>query len=67
MKELYNLSKNLREMRLQLGYTQSYVAKQLDITYQSYQAYELGVTVPTLQIFIKLAKFFDVSYEDLLE
>ena len=33
-------------------------------SYQSYQAYERGIAVPTLQNFIKLAKFYDVSLED---
>ena len=66
MKELFNLSNNLRQLRKQSGKTQSQVAEELGITYQSYQAYELGITVPTLQNFIKLAKLFDVAYEDLL-
>lgn len=67
MQELYNLSKNLRDLRKQYGYTQTFVAEQIGIAYQSYQAYEWGVTVPTLQNFIKLAKLYNVSYEDLLE
>ena len=67
MKELLNLSKNLRELRNETGLTQRDVAEKLGITYQSYQAYELGLTVPTLQNFIKLAKLFDVSLEELLE
>jgi DNA-binding XRE family transcriptional regulator len=66
MQELYNLPKNLKSLRKQYGYTQSYVATQLGITCQSYQAYEWGITVPTLQNFIKLAKLFDVTYEELL-
>lgn len=67
MQELYNLSKNLKELRKQFGYTQTYVAKQIGITCQSYQAYEWGVTVPTLQNFIKLAKLYDVSLDELVE
>lgn len=67
MQELYNLSKNLKDLRKQYGYTQAYVAKNLGITCQSYQAYEWGVTVPTLQNFIKLAKLYEVSLDDLLE
>lgn len=67
MEELYRLSKNLKNLRKQFNYTQKYVAEQLGITYQSYQAYELGVTVPTLQNFIKLAKLYSVAYEELLE
>jgi transcriptional regulator with XRE-family HTH domain len=66
MQELYNLPHNLKALRKQYGYSQTYVAEQLGIAYQSYQAYEWGLTVPTLQNFIKLAKLYDVSYEDLL-
>lgn len=67
MEELYRLSKNLKALRKQFGYMQTYVAEQLGIAYQSYQAYEWGISVPTLQNFIKLAKLYDVSYEELLE
>ncbi len=67
MKELYNLSKNLKELRKQFGYTQIYVAEQIGISYQSYQHYEWGITVPTLQNFIKLSKLYGVSCDDLLE
>ena len=67
MKELYRLSENLRMLREQYGYTLKYVAEQLGIAYQSYQCYERGLTVPTLQNFIKLAKLYDVSMEELLE
>lgn len=67
MKELLNLSKNLKDLRKASGMTQKQVAEKLQIAYQSYQAYELGLTVPTLQNFIKLTKLFDVSYEDLLD
>lgn len=67
MEELYRLSENLKNLRKQFNYTQKFVAEQLGITYQSYQAYELGITVPTLQNFIKLAKLYNVAYEELLE
>lgn len=67
LKELQNLPKNLKSLRAESGLTQKQVAKELGITYQSYQAYELGLTLPTLQNFIKLCKLFDVSYEELLE
>ena len=67
MNELYQLSKNLQRLRKQYGYTLMYVAEQLGITYQSYHAYERGITVPTLQNFIKLAKLYDISLDELIE
>lgn len=67
MDELYNLSKNIKDLRKQFGYTQKYVAEQIGISCQSYQHYEWGITVPTLQHFIKIVKLYEVSYEDLLD
>lgn len=67
MKELYRLSENLKMLREQYGYTMKYVADQLGIAYQSYQCYERGLTVPTLQNFIKLARLYDVSLDELIE
>lgn len=67
MYKLNNLAKNLKYLRKQFGYTQKYVAENLGITYQSYQAYEFGTTVPTLQNFIKLANLYDIQIDELLE
>ena len=66
MDELYKLAQNLKDLRKQYGYTQTYVAQQIGITYQSYQHYEWGLTVPTLQNCIKLAKLYGETLESLL-
>ncbi len=66
MNEFVELSKNLSEMRKIYGYTQKYVAEKLGITYQSYQAYERGIAVPSLKNFVKLADLFDVSLDFLI-
>ena len=66
LKEYKVLSKNLIELRTANGYTQLDVAEKLKITYQSYQAYERGIAVPTLQNFIKLADLYDVSLDYLI-
>ena len=65
MEELYNIAGNLKRLREKYHYTQQYVAKEIGITCQSYQAYEWGVTVPRLKYFIKLPKFSVVPLEDL--
>ena len=64
--QLYEFSKIIKELRTQYGYTQRYVANELKISYQSYQAYELGIAIPTLQNFLKLAIFYDVSLDYLV-
>ena len=67
MVELTKLPKNLKDLRKQNGYTQTYVADSIGISCSSYQAYEWGVTVPTLQNFVKLANLYSVTCDDLLE
>lgn len=67
MQELYNISKNLKALRLQYGFTQSYVAEKIGIKYSSYHAYEAGIALPKLKHFIALAKLYDVSLDDLIE
>lgn len=67
MQELYRLSENLKRLRKEYGYTQSFVAQKIGIRYQSYHAYEAGLTVPTLENFIRLARLYDVSLDELVE
>ena len=67
MQELYRLSENLKRLRRECGYTQSFVAQKIGIRYQSYHAYETGLTVPTLENFIRLARLYDVSLDELVE
>lgn len=66
MKEFENLAKNLREMRKLYEFTLQDVADKLGITYQSYQAYERGIALPSLKNFIKLADIYDVSLDFLV-
>lgn len=65
-KQLYEFSKIIKELRLQYKFTQRFVAEKLGISYQSYQAYELGITVPTFQNFLKLSHLYDVSLDYLV-
>ena len=66
LREFEILAKNLKELRKLYSYTQKEVAEKLGVTYQSYQAYEIGIAVPTLQNFIKLAEIYDVSLDYLI-
>ncbi len=66
MNNLYHLSKRIKELRLVSGYTQKYVADKIGVKYQSYQAYELGLSLPSLKNLVKLADLFDVSLDYLV-
>lgn len=72
LRQLKNLSETLCELRENSfkedgkRYTQQDIASLLNISYQSYQAYERGVAYPTLQNFLKLAEIYDVSLDFLV-
>ncbi len=66
MKEFEEFPKILRGLRQAYGFTQQDVAQRLKIAYQSYQAYERGITLPTLKNFVAIADLFDVSLDYLL-
>lgn len=55
--------KTLREKR---GITQSELANQLGITRSGVNAWEMGISTPSTQYIIILAKFFNVSADYLL-
>lgn len=65
-RQLSEFSKRIKELRQQYNYTQRFVAGKLNISYQSYQAYELGITLPTFQNFLKIAQIYDVSLDYLV-
>ena len=60
-----NFAKNLKEERKVKNLTQKQVAEMINIKTQSYQAYESGVSLPTVENLLKLAKVLDLSLEDL--
>ncbi len=66
MKEFYEFPKIIKELRKSNEWTQAFVAGELGITYQSYQAYERGLALPTLENFVKLADLYEVSLDYLL-
>ncbi len=66
MNELYNFPNIIKKLRIHNNWTQQYVAEKIGIKYQSYQAYELGLSLPSLENFIKLADLFDVSLDYLI-
>ena len=66
MSKLYDICKALRELRKAQHKTQREVAEAIGITTQSYQAYESGKTLPTLENFLRLCIYFDITPDILL-
>lgn len=61
------LSTTLKELRSRKGATQDDMATLLNIKRQTYSAYERGVSLPDVTALIKIAEYFNVSVDDLLE
>lgn len=61
------LSKRLKKLRENCGYTQQQIAEALSIDRSTYAYYEIGKTTPDINTIIKLAKIFHISYNELLD
>ena len=57
----------IKMLREKLGITQAELAKQLGITRSGVNAWEMGISVPSTQYIVALARFFDVSTDYLLD
>ena len=64
-KFLKNFSENLKLERKAHCMTQRQVADALGIKTQSYQAYEVGVAMPTVENLLKLSILFELSLDEL--
>lgn len=57
---------NIRNLRIDNGYTQKQIAELLGISQNTYSQYEIGVLNYPIDALIKLADFYDVSIDYLL-
>lgn len=64
--ETNELGKYLRDLRKSCGYTQEYVASQLNIIHQTYSHYETGRICPPADALYLLARFYHIPSENLL-
>ncbi len=61
-----HINERLRELRIKSGYTQSQIAKILNIDRSTYSYYEIGKTMPDVSSLLTLAKIFNISISELL-
>lgn len=57
----------LQFLRKSHNYTQEELAKMLDISRQAVSKWETGITVPDLEVLLKLSKLYHISMNDILE
>lgn len=67
LKKCENFAKNLKLERLSHNFTQKQVADMINIARQSYQAYEVGIAMPTLENLLKLCYVFNITLNDLFD
>lgn len=60
------ISDKIKELREQAGYSQAQLAKKLDVTRSSVNAWEMGLSTPTTQYIVALVKLFHVSADYIL-
>ena len=58
--------KNLKELRISLGLSQKDLGKVFGVCNQTISFWELGSREPDLDMLKKIAKYFDVSIDELL-
>ncbi len=56
----------IKELREKAGYSQSQLARKLDVTRSSVNAWEMGLSTPTTQYIVALCKVFHVSADYML-
>ena len=65
-KELFSLSEKIKLLRETASLTQSELARTLGLSRSSVNAWEMGLSVPSTQYIVELAKIFNVSTDYLL-
>lgn len=61
------ISKYLQFLRRSHNYTQDDLAKRLGISRQAVSKWETGVTIPDLEILLKISKLYNITINDILE
>lgn len=56
----------IKELRENAGYSQSQLAKKLDVTRSSVNAWEMGLSTPTTPYIVQLAKLFHTTSDYIL-
>ncbi|MCX4354190.1 MAG: helix-turn-helix transcriptional regulator, partial [Lachnospiraceae bacterium] len=61
------ISKYLQFLRKSNNYTQDDLAKELGISRQAVSKWETGMTIPDLEVLLKISKLYDITINDILE
>lgn len=57
---------NIKYLRARLGYSQQRLADHLGMTRTRYSKYEYGLAEPSIEILLRIARYFGVSLDSLI-
>ena len=60
------IADRIKELRQQAGWTQAELARKLNITRSSVNAWEMGISIPSTQVIVELSALFCVPTDYLL-
>lgn len=60
------ISKRIRELRDKAGFSQADLARKLDVTHSSVNAWKMGLSTPATQYIVEMCKLFHVSADYIL-
>ncbi len=66
LKELFSIAEKIKYLRENAGMTQSELARNLGLSRSGVNSWEMGLSIPSTQYIVELAKTFDVSADYLL-
>ncbi len=61
------MNNHLRELRAQHGWSQAFLAEQLEVSRQSVNALETGRYDPSLPLAFRIARLFKLRIEDIFD
>ena len=61
------MNNKLRDLRAELGWSQAFLAEQLEVSRQSVNALETGRYDPSLPLAFRIAKLFKLRIEDIFQ
>ena len=66
LKELFSIAEKIKYLRESADMTQSELARNLGLSRSGVNSWEMGLSIPSTQYIVELAKTFDVSADYLL-
>ncbi len=60
------IGKNLRNLRMNFGYSQQEISYMLDVTQTTYSKWESDLKTPNIRNIVKVSQFFKVPLEDII-